>query len=88
MIRAILLSSLLLLTTSCATQIGVVENPDGTSQKGIYVSLGDTTGPAGMKGGVISVPGAMLIGNVFRYVGEFASSVFGRPVIVSPVDQD
>lgn len=86
MIRAILLVTIILLSSGCVSHIGKVTHEDGSSHVGIYTSIGNTEGPAGMKGAAISVPGAMLIGQVFKYVGEFASSVFGRPVIVSPVE--
>jgi len=50
--------------------------------KGIYWQVGDTTGPCDMNGGVISPPGASLIGGAGEGLVQATLSLFGREPIV------
>jgi hypothetical protein len=65
--------------SGCAVNMGKTTTDEC---KGVYVSVGDTTGPCGMKGGIISVPGAGLVGGVFKYVSDAVLGFFGSPPVV------
>lgn len=85
--RYLTIMVLLALTLGCAAHVGKIES-NGDSA-GIYVSLGETTGPSGLEGGTISIPGATLVGGVFSAIAESVGAFFGRaPVVIQHQDSE
>ncbi len=75
----------LILSLGCSTFAGTIDpGKEATAQEcsGVYVSLGNTTGPCGLKGGGISLPGAELVGRVFEAVAGSVMAFLGRAPIV------
>ncbi len=71
--------------SGCAVQLGKITpggEPSGQQCSGLYVSLGQTTGPCGMVGGEISDPGAGLVGAALKAAADLAGMLLGRSQIV------
>jgi len=72
--------------SGCAINMGKTTTDKCT---GVYASVGNTTGPCGMAGGVISVPGAGLVVGVFSAVSDAVMGFFGSaPVVIQHQDSE
>ena len=75
-----LLLVLALATVGCAFT-GKVREGDCTGT--LHVSIGVATGPCGLAGKGFSIPGAMVVGEVFKAAGGVAMGLLGRsPVVI------
>jgi len=82
--RALAIGMVAALVFGCGVHAGKV-TPDECT--GVYVSLGDTTGPCGLDGGTISLPGATVVGGIFQAAGDAAMALLGRaPIQIEHVD--
>lgn len=67
-----LMLALVVDSLGCAAHFGTIEAKDGSESRGVSLSLGNTTGPAGLEGAAISIPGATMVGTIFRTIGNVA----------------
>ncbi len=59
-------------------EISVVDDEAPGSFTGLHIQLGDTTGPAGIKGGKLSEMGSGVIGGVFEGLVKAGMAYFGE----------
>jgi len=76
--KLIALIAIATLSLGCTMVIGVTNEDE---LKGAMVTVGNTKG-GGMEGSAISLPGAALIGGVFKGLGEITASLLGNAPIV------
>jgi len=72
----------ILLLTGCASFAGRTESETGAKTTGIWTSFGNTTGPSGLQGGGISLPGASMVSGALKAVSEATMALLGRAPIV------
>lgn len=83
----VLVLALVVDSLGCATHIGTAKAADGSESKGVYLSLGNTSGPADLEGAEISIPSTSMIGVIFRTMGNVALALIPGGASVVTVER-